>query len=56
MSLYHAPSEESGFYGHDDKLDGKTLGDVMLLEDTDPDGDIVWLYHEWWVREGPWFI
>jgi len=35
------------------KLDGKTLGDVMLLEDTDPDGDIVWLYHEWWYGKGP---
>ena len=34
-------------------LDGKTLGDVMLLEDTDPDGDIVWLYHEWWYGKGP---
>ena len=29
------------------------LGDVMLLEDTDPDGDIVWLYHEWWYGKGP---
>ena len=35
------------------KLDGKTLGDLMLLEDTDPDGDIVWLYHEWWYGKGP---
>jgi hypothetical protein len=35
------------------RLDGKTLGDVMLLEDTDPDGDIVWLYHEWWYGKGP---
>jgi hypothetical protein len=35
------------------KFDGKTLGDVMLLEDTDPDGDIVWLYHEWWYGKGP---
>ena len=25
----------------------------MLLEDTDPDGDIVWLYHEWWYGKGP---
>ncbi len=25
----------------------------MLLEDTDPDGDIAWLYHEWWYGEGP---
>jgi len=33
--------------------EGKTLGDVMLLEDTDPDGDIVWLYHEWWYGKGP---
>lgn len=28
-------------------------GDVMLLEDTDPDGDMVWLYHEWWYGKGP---
>ena len=34
-------------------LDGKNLGDVMILEDTDPDGDIVWLYHEWWYGQGP---
>jgi hypothetical protein len=33
--------------------EGKTLGDVMLLEDTDADGDIVWLYHEWWYGQGP---
>ncbi len=29
------------------------LGDIMLLEDTDPDGDTVWLYHEWWYGAGP---
>ncbi len=34
-------------------LAGKNLGDVMLLEDTDPDGDVVWLYHEWWYGKGP---
>jgi len=34
-------------------IDGKVQGDVMLLEDTDPDGDIVWLYHEWWYNKGP---
>lgn len=34
-------------------LNGKNLGDVMLLEDTDPDGDMVWLYHEWWYGKGP---
>jgi hypothetical protein len=32
---------------------GKNLGDVMLLEDTDPDGDIVWLIHVWWYGKGP---
>jgi hypothetical protein len=32
---------------------GENLGDVMLLEDTDPDGDVVWLYHEWWYGKGP---
>jgi len=31
---------------------GGTLGDVMLLEDTDPDGDVAWLYHLWWYGEG----
>lgn len=31
----------------------KTLGDVMLLEDTDPDGDTVWLCHVWWYGKGP---
>jgi hypothetical protein len=35
------------------QLEGKTLGDVMLLEDTDPEGDIIWLYHEWWYGKGP---
>jgi hypothetical protein len=34
-------------------LNGKNLGDIMLLEDTDPDGDTVWLYHEWWYGKGP---
>ena len=24
-----------------------------MLEDTDADGDIVWLYHEWWYGKGP---
>ncbi|MFC2098529.1 hypothetical protein ACFLSP_02160 [Bacteroidota bacterium] len=33
--------------------EGSNLGDCMLLEDTDPDGDIVWLYHEWWYGKGP---
>lgn len=31
----------------------KDLADIMLLEDTDPDGDTVWLYHEWWYGTGP---
>jgi hypothetical protein len=31
----------------------KNLADIMLLEDTDPDGDTVWLYHEWWYGKGP---
>ena len=35
------------------RRDGKTLGDVMLLEDTDPDGDMVWLIHVWWYGKGP---
>ncbi len=25
----------------------------MLLEDTDPDGDVVWLCHIWWYGKGP---
>lgn len=28
--------------------DGTQLGDVMLLEDVDVEGNMVWLYHEWW--------
>lgn len=35
------------------RMGDKTLGDVMLLEDTDPDGDIVWLIHIWWYGKGP---
>ena len=35
------------------QLEGRTLGDVMLLEDTDPDGDIVWLYHAPTVQDLP---
>jgi hypothetical protein len=31
----------------------KYLADIMLLEDTDPEGDIVWIYHEWWYGFGP---
>jgi len=31
----------------------RNLADIMLLEDTDPDGDIVWIYHEWWYGVGP---
>jgi len=25
----------------------------MLLEDTDPDGDVAWLAHVWWYGKGP---
>lgn len=25
----------------------------MLLEDTDPDGDVVWLCHIWWYGKCP---
>lgn len=28
-------------------------GDVMLLEDTDADGDVAWLAHVWWYGKGP---
>jgi len=35
------------------RKDGKTLGDVMLLEDQDPDGDVAWLIHVWWYGKGP---
>ena len=31
--------------------EGKTLGDVMLLEYMDPDGDLSWIYHMWWYAE-----
>jgi hypothetical protein len=30
----------------------KRLADVMLLEDTDPEGDIAWLVHVWWYERG----
>lgn len=30
----------------------KRLADIMLLEDTDPDGDIAWLIHVWWYAKG----
>ena len=39
--------------GNTVKLNGKTQGDIMLLEDTDADGDVVWLYHIWWYNKGP---
>ena len=39
--------------GNTVKLNGQTLGDVMLLEDTDQDGDVVWLLHIWWYNKGP---
>lgn len=35
------------------KLNGKTQGDIMLLEDTDDEGDVAWLYHIWWYNKGP---
>ena len=28
------------------------LADVMLLEDTDPEGDMSWLVHVWWYARG----
>jgi hypothetical protein len=31
----------------------RILGDILLLEDTDPDGDITWLFHEWWYMDLP---
>jgi hypothetical protein len=31
---------------------GKRLADVMLLEDTDSDGDVAWLIHVWWYARG----
>ncbi len=31
----------------------RTLGDVMLLEDTDAEGNVIWIYHEWWYGVGP---
>ena len=35
------------------KLHGLTQGDIMLLEDTDAEGDVAWLYHIWWYNKGP---
>jgi len=26
---------------------------LLLLEDTDPDGDVAWLAHVWWYGKGP---
>ncbi len=40
-------------YKPDPGTKGGSNGDAMLLEDTDPDGDIVWLYHEWWYSNPP---
>jgi len=31
---------------------GERLSDVMLLEDTDSDGDMAWLVHVWWYARG----
>jgi hypothetical protein len=31
---------------------GERLADVMLLEDTDSDGDMAWLVHVWWYARG----
>ena len=31
---------------------GTRLADVMLLEDTDPEGDMAWLVHVWWYARG----
>jgi hypothetical protein len=33
-------------------LEGKVLGDVMIGETIDADGDMVWNYHTWWCAEG----
>ena len=32
--------------------EGKTLGDIMLSETIDPEGDVVWIVHTWWYAEG----
>jgi hypothetical protein len=32
--------------------DGERLADVMLLEDTDAEGDMSWLVHVWWYARG----
>ena len=33
--------------------EGKVLGDVLLCETTDPDGDTAWMVVNWWYGEGP---
>jgi hypothetical protein len=52
----HSPRHNATCYDRGTTIktpDGKALGDIMLLEDTDADGDVVWLYHEWWYGKGP---
>ncbi len=52
----HSPRHDATFYDRGSTIktpEGKALGDIMLLEDTDADGDVVWLYHEWWYGQGP---
>ena len=52
----HSPRHNATCYDRGTTIktpEGKALGDIMLLEDTDADGDVVWLYHEWWYGQGP---
>jgi hypothetical protein len=50
------PSPRSLVTSHDKGTtlwsEGKRLADVMLLEDTDKDGDMAWLVHLWWYARG----
>ena len=32
--------------------EGNVLGDVLVSQNIDPDGDIAWTYQVWWYREG----
>jgi hypothetical protein len=52
----HSPRHNATCYDRGTTIktpEGRALGDIMLLEDTDADGDVVWLYHEWWYGRGP---
>ena len=48
--LYHATWKSQDTSVKDST--GRTLGDVLLLEEMDPDGNIAWSYQVWWYNSG----